>query len=78
MLTIDSRLLQAKGEMNISEDFNRVLALLDAAVETITDLSERVAALEEDSEDETPTEETPSETTPSDDPPAETTPTDGD
>lgn len=40
MLSVDSRLLDAAGEMNLIENFNRVLALVD-------DLAARVEALEQ-------------------------------
>lgn len=39
MLNIDPRLLDAVGAMNLTEDFNRLLALID-------DLETRVKALE--------------------------------
>ena len=39
-MTIDKRLLDANGEMENTENFNRILALLDA-------LTARVAALED-------------------------------
>ena len=44
--TIDTRLIYPKSEPEVVENFNRVCALLDAVVDGLDALTERVAALE--------------------------------
>lgn len=46
MPTIDERLLEPNGEPEFTENFNRILALIDKNAAAITALDERVEALE--------------------------------
>ena len=68
MLEIDERLKEPEGEMNLAENFNRIIAMLDEATEglddiaeQIADLDERVTALEggDENNDDTPGDDTP-------------------
>lgn len=46
MLTINSRLLDPITEMDITENFNRILSLIDSMQTDINSLAGRVEALE--------------------------------
>ena len=56
MPNIDERLIDADDEMKITEDFNRILTLLDDKIKELSDrctaLEERVTALEPEDETE--------------------------
>ena len=56
MPNIDERLIDADDEMKITEDFNRILTLLDNKIKELSDrcaaLEERVTALEPEDETE--------------------------
>lgn len=45
-LTIDKRLLDADGKMEYTENYNRILKIIDQLQSDVSDLEERVTALE--------------------------------